>query len=113
MPFWKRKKRKELSDQQIQQVIDEYTSLMKNVIGKYLPRRMRRALNKNRGWGGLSGSEKKEQVQQIRQKGLSSWLNQSTEEALEQISSFVSEGIALEEDLRKELKDFKKKWDIK
>ncbi|RLE12241.1 hypothetical protein DRJ04_06550 [Candidatus Aerophobetes bacterium] len=113
MFFWKRGKKEEFSDEQIEKIIDEYMLLMKEAIGRYLPRRMRRALNKNKGWKSLSASKKREQLQDIRQKGLSSWLDQTTEEAVEQISSFVPESGALEEELRKILKDFKKKWNIR
>jgi len=114
MLFWKGKKKEEkLSDEKIEQIISEYVDLMKSKIGEYLPRRMRRALNKSKRWSGLSPSEKKEQIQDIKQKGLSNWLNESTEEAIEQISSFVSESVALENDLRKTLKEFKKKWNIR
>ena len=70
MFFWKRGKKEEFSDEQIEKIIDEYMLLMKEAIGRYLPRRMRRALNKNKGWKSLSASKKREQLQDIRQKGL-------------------------------------------
>ena len=120
MFFWKkkkkeekRKKKEELSEQQIEQIIDEYMSLTKEIVGRYLPRRMRRALSKNKGWGSLSASERKAQIKEVKQEGLSSWLEQTTEETFEEISSFVSESVSLEEELRGKLKEFKKKWNIK
>jgi len=113
MLFWKRGKREELSDEQIEKIVVEFMDLTKNGVCKYLPRRMRRALSKNKGWQSLSSSEKIDQIQEIKQKGLSGWLDQSAEEVFEELSSFVSESVALEEELRKELREFKKKWNIK
>lgn len=113
MRFWKRKKKEELSEEQITQIVDEYMGLMKDVMGKYLSRQMRRALNKSRGWGSLSSSQKKKEIEEIKQQGLSSWLDKSTEETIEQVSSFVSDHVVLEEELRKASREFKKKWNIK
>ena len=114
MLFRKKKKKERFSEEDFEQIITEYTGLMKDAMGKYLPRRMRRAMNKNnKGWESLSVSEKKAQIQEIKQKGLNNWLDESTGEVLEQVSSFVSETVVLEEELRKILKEFKKKWNIK
>jgi len=110
MLFWKRKK---FDEAEIKQIFEEYLEVLKTTMGKYLSRQMRRALSKNKGWGSLSPSQKREQIQEIKQKGLNNWLDEHTEEVFEQISSFVSDSGLLKEDLKKALKEFKKKWNIK
>lgn len=113
MRFWKKGKKEQFSDGQIEQIINEYMVLTKSTVGKYLPRRMRRVLNKNKGWGSLSASERKSQIQEIKQKGLGGWLEQATQETFEEISSFVSDGAPFETELKDTLTEFKKKWSIK
>ncbi|HHF98962.1 hypothetical protein J7L81_03610 [Candidatus Aerophobetes bacterium] len=114
MFFWKRKKEeKKLTPEQIEKIATEYTDLVKEITGKYLPRRMRRALNRAKGWQGLSLSERKKQIQKITENGVSSWLEETTQETIEQVSSFIQESTTFEEELRKALREFKKKWGIK
>ena len=110
--FFKRK-HKELESEEIEQIIEEYSEVVKETISKYLPRRERRAMSKGRGGMGLTPSTKKEEIEQIKKKGISVWLNGSTEDALNELSPIVSDFSSLESDLRGRLKEFKRKWKIK
>ncbi|MBC7188675.1 hypothetical protein H5U35_00435 [Candidatus Aerophobetes bacterium] len=113
MLFWRKRKKEELTDEQVEQVVLEYADFLKQITGKYLPRRMRRALNRNKGWGSLNASQKRAQIQEIKQKGLGSWLEESTQQALEEVASFVSDSSAFEKELREGLKELKRRWNIK
>lgn len=108
-----RKKRKELKLEEIEQIIEEYSRVVKETIGKYVSRRERRAMSKGKGGMGLSSSARKEEIEQIKKKGVSIWLNETTEDALSELSSVVSDFSSLESDLRGRLKELKRKWKIK
>ncbi len=108
-----RKKPKELESKEIEQIIEEYSQVMRDTIGKYLSRRERRAMSKGKGGMRLSSSTKNEEIEQIKKKGAGVWLDQVTEDALNELSPIVPDFAALESDLRGRLKNFKKKWNIK
>jgi len=107
-----RKKQKELDVKEIEQIMEEYLKILKETIGKYLPRRERRAMMKGKGREGW-GSAKRGEIEQIKKKGIKTWLNQTTEDTLSELSSAIPDFPSLESDLRGRLKDFKKKWKIK
>lgn len=108
--FWKKKRKKaELSEEAIESIVREYSDVLKGGVARHLPRRMRRAMDKgNKGWGSLSASEKRAQIQEIRQRGLGSWLDETTQETYEQIASFVADAATLEQELLESLAVFKK-----
>lgn len=110
MLFWKRKK---FDEAEIEKIVEEYVEILKTTVGKYLPRQMRRALRKNREWGNLSQKRKQDEIKEIKQRGLNNWLEENTQQVYEEIASFTPEAQTLQKELRKVLKDFKKKWDIK
>lgn len=112
MLFWKRKKK--FDEEEIEKIIGDYTTLLREKVGTYLPRRMRRALKKkSKEWNDLSKGEKKKEVEEIKKTGLSSWLEKMTEETYKELASIVPEATSMQEDLWQTLKDFKKKWNIK
>jgi len=106
-----RKKQKELDPKEIKQIMEEYLRIVKETIGKYLPRRERRAMSREKG--GRGASKKNKEIEQIKKNGVRAWLNQTTEDVLSELSSIVPDFPSLESDLRGRLKDFKKKWKIK
>jgi len=84
-----KKKRKELDSEEIKQITEEYLKIVKETIGKYLPRRERRAMSREKGgWG---ASKKKEEIEQIKKNGVRAWLNQTTEDVLSELSSIYRE----------------------
>ena len=108
-----RKKKKKLDEKEIEQIIDDYSQTTKALIGKYLPRRARRAMNKGKGGARLTSAEKGDQMQKIKKIGISAWLNETTEDTFEELSSFVNDPASLQSELYTVLKRFKKKWSIK
>ena len=107
-----RKKKKKFEEKEIEQIIDDYSQTTKTLIGKYLPRRARRAMNKGKG-SRLTSAEKSDQIQKIKKIGISTWLNETTEDTFGELSSFVTDPISLQAELQTMLKEFKKKWNIK
>ncbi len=108
-----RKKEKKLELKEIEQIVEDYSKVLRDTIGKYLPRRERRAMSRGKGGMRLASSTKKEEIEQIKKKGAGSWLNQTTEDALNELSSIIPDFTSLQSELRNKLKDFKKKWKIK
>ena len=108
-----RKKKKELELKEINQIVEDYSKVLRETIGKYLPRRERRAMGRGKGRMRPGSSVEKEEIEQIKKKGVASWLNQVTEEALNELSSIIPDFTSLQSELRNRLKDFKKKWKIK
>jgi len=111
MFFGKRKKKFE--EKEIEQIIDDYSQTMKALIGKYLPRRARRAMNRGKGGARLTPAEKNEEMEKIKKIGISAWLNEITEDTFGELSSFVADSVSLQSELYTVLKRFKKKWNIK
>jgi hypothetical protein len=115
--FWRRRKKKtqsELTDEQIEGIIRGYSEVLKRAMGNHLPRRMRRAMSRGqKGWDSLSAGQQRAQLQEIRQKGIGSWLEDTTHETYEQIASYVADPAPLEEDLREALSAFKKEHSIR
>jgi len=111
MFFGKRKKKFE--EKEIEQIIDDYSQTMKALIGKYLPRKVRRAMNRGKSGARLTPAEKSGEVQKIKKIGISAWLNGVTEDTFGEVSSFVTDSVSLQSELYSMLKRFKKKWDIK
>jgi len=85
---------------------------MKETVEKCLPRHMRRALRKRREWRDLSKINKEDEIEEIKQDGLNNWLVQTMEKTYEELAPFVPEATRMEEELKKMLKEFKKKWNI-
>lgn len=108
-----RKKEKKLELKEIKQIIEDYSKVLRDTIGKYLSRRERRAMSRGKGGMKLGSSAKSEEIEEIKKKGAGSWLNQVTEDALNELSSVIPDFASLESELRNKLKDFKKKWKIK
>ena len=112
--FWKKKKQQQLSDEAIEGIIREYSGVLKGVVARHLPRRMRRMMDKgNKGWGSLSPAQKKAQIQEVRQRGVGPWLEETTGETYEEIGSFAMDAATLEQELRGALTTFKKEKNIR
>ncbi len=112
MLFWKRKKK--FDEKEIEKIVEEYTGVLKETVGKYLPRRMRRMIQrKSKEWKDLPQKNKEKEIQEIKDTGLNNWLDKTTEETIQELTPFITNSSAMQEELRKTLKDFKKKWDIK
>jgi len=108
-----RKKKKKLELKEMEQIVEDYSKVLRDTIGKYLPRRERRAMSKGKGGMRLGPSAKSEEIEQIKKKGVRAWLNQTTEDALNELSSIIPDFTSLQSELRNRLKNFKKKWKIK
>jgi len=107
-------KRKEFDEKKIEQVMEDFVKTIGKLMAKYLPRRMRRTMRKNKsGWGKLSDRERKGGMEEMKKRGLSSWLNKKVDEIYQEIEPFASDPGALGKDLRASLKELKKKWKIK
>ena len=112
MLFGKRRKR-EFSQEEIEQVINDYSEMVKSVLREYLPRWARRAMNKAKGRSGLTVSKENEEIQEIKRIGISAWLDRATQDVFEEISSFTSDPASLKSKLDSILKEIKRKWKIK
>jgi len=113
MIFGKRRK-KEFSEKEIEQIINDYNETMKSLLREYLPRWARRAMNKAKGRSGLNNISKgKGEIQEIKRTGISAWLDQTTQDMVEELSSLVSEPVSFRHKLDAMVKEFKKKWNIK
>jgi len=112
MIFGKRRK-KEFSEKEIEQIINDYNETMKSLLREYLPRWARRAMNKAKGRSGLTVSKENEEIQEIKRVGISAWLDQTTQDMVEELSSLVSEPVSFRHKLDAMVKEFKKKWNIK
>ncbi|MEA1963856.1 MAG: hypothetical protein U9O41_01820 [Candidatus Aerophobetes bacterium] len=107
------KRKKKFEEKEVEQIIDDYSQTMKNVVGKYLPRKVRRAMNRKGSGAGLTSAEKNEQMEKIKKIGISAWLNEITEDTFGELSSFVSDSVSLQSELYTALKEFKKRWNIR
>jgi len=88
--FFRRKK--EFSEEEIEKIIDDYDKRVKSLLKEHLPRWARRAMNRTRDRTGAIMNKKGEEVQKIKKMGMSSWLEQTTQELFEGLSSFTMEG---------------------
>jgi|GEM_PF-5712408 len=103
-------KRKEFDEEKIEQVMEDFVKTMGELMEKHLPRRIRRTMRKKRGgWGKISNKD----MEEIKKRGLSSWLNETVDETYQEIGSFANDPGALEKDLKIFLKELKKKWKIR
>lgn len=107
-------KGKKFDEKKIEQVMEDFVKTIGELMAKYLPRKMRRTMHKNKsGWGKISDKKNKEEMEEIKKRGLSSWLNERVNEIYQEIEPFANNPGALEKDLRASLKELKKKWRIK
>ena len=103
-------KRKEFDEKKIEQVMEDFINTMGELMEKHLPRRIRRTMRKNKGgWGKISNKD----MEDIKKRGLSSWLNETVDKTYQEIEPFAKDPGALEKDLKISLKELKKKWKIK
>ena len=101
-------KRKELDEEKIEQVMEDFTKVLSKLMEKHLPRRMRRAMPKKSKWGKMNDKKKKEELTKIKKRGLNSWLSETVYEICQEVGSFANDPDALEKDLKASLKEFKK-----
>ncbi len=111
MPFWR--KRTELEPRDIEQIINEYSAVVKDTIGRHLPRRARRAMSRGKSGLGLSPGKKNEEIAQIRKMGMGAWLDQTTQDTLKELSPILMDSPSLESELMAKLKELKKKWNLR
>lgn len=111
MVFWRKK---EYTQEEMTEIIKDFTVNLRVVLRNHLPREMRRSMQKDekKQLKMLQG-ENTGHFEEIKKKGLSSWLSESLEEAYKELSSFVAEPGQLQEDLQSYLRGFKKRWKIK
>jgi len=112
MLFGKRRK-KELSEEEIERIIKDYNEMMKSLLREYLPRWARRGMNKAKSRAGFNLNKGKEEIQEIKRTGISAWLEQSTQDAVEELSPLVRDSVSFKSKLDSILKEFKEKWGIK
>ena len=109
--FFRRKK--EFSEEEIEKIIEDYGKMIKSLLKEHLPRWARRAMNKTKNRTGVAVSKKGEEIRKIKKMGMSSWLEQTTQELFEELSSFTTDPASLKSKLDTMLKEFKRKWKIK
>jgi len=109
--FFRRRRKKEFSEEEIEKIIDG--KMMKSLLKEHLPRWARRAMNKTKNRTGVAVSKKGEEIRKIKKMGMSGWLEQTTQELFEELSSFTTDPASLKSKLDTMLKEFKRKWKIK
>jgi phage terminase small subunit len=108
-----RKKGMEPEAKDIEKIIEEYSAVVKSTIGRYLPRRARRAMSRGKGGVGFSPSRKNKEIEKIKKVGIEAWLDQTTQDTLKELSPLLSDPLSLESELMSRLKEFKKKWNLR
>lgn len=108
------RRKKEYTGEEMAEIIKDFSAGLRSVLRNHLPRKMRRAMQKNekKQLRTIKG-ENAGQFEGIKKKGLSSWLSDSLQEAYQELSSLVADPGQLQEDLQSYLREFKRKRKIR
>jgi len=112
MLFWKRKK--DYTPEEMAEIVREFSTSLREVLRDHLPRKMRRAMQKNdKKQHRMIQANQDGQFQEIKKKGLSAWLDESVGEVYQELSSYVPDPSQLQADLQAYAKQFKKVHNVK